>query len=932
TKAELLRVLQPDGRLYLRQGGAWTVEVKPRPATIDDWGQYHYDASGSSVSRDQVAGPAHGLQWTAGPQFAGTEGILISGGVCVTQAGDKNHQQTLVARDAWSGLPLWRRPDLRVINRYTAILDRERYYLLPGGDRQLLAAPHMIALDARTGKEVMAYTQGLRFALPDPMPQDPKQRSAAEKALKERTQAAMACLTADGLLVQLCGPEVAVLDARTGALTWRDRGAPGTLRSYPVVQGDLLYFIDGVHAVSPSYTHWPTPEVKTIRCVGLHDGKPRWTYTWPADRPGIAAHSMVPGSGRLSLSLRRERKAGDGLAAKNEGCGLILDIATGSEVWYGTNAIFEKELGGGHTGARGLSIGGRLWNSTIISLRGSMDLAKPDDASAVLMLPRMTRPVGCTGYRATARWIFGSLTTYSLDPANVQVVHTDAARTSCDVGAFPANGLSYLTTNGCRCKTYLLNANVFHARPFAGVETFPRLERGSAAPAPVPANPGDGWPTLLKDVRRSAWSRQSLPATLVRRWSVDLAPAPAPELLQWSWDRHSTVFGPLTGPVSAEGIAVVAVSHRQQIVGLDPATGGERWRTTVDGRVDTPPTIHQGLVLAGTRNGWLYALNRDSGAVVWRFCAAPRRELLVSDGQLESPWPLSGSVTITPDGILAFAGRHTDADGGIWWWRLDPHTGAVLSSGRFGADQLKDSTSGDRGRTTFANVIPVIDGERIALAGNTILTGKGGALAPWAGAEIRDSGIISEMDIWKHKHSLGMLVPGTRGLFARSEDLTGYFLQHYSHTLARLVAFDGDQFVNVGGVNVYNPRGGPGDPGNHLARLRTLPEVKTIPNPAQRPPTLVVGAETTWTKKEPAPGMSGMVVALAVAGDAVITGGQTGPKGANDHRVLVHAYADGSVRSSLEVPGRVIDGGLAASGGRLLVSTDDGSVTCFAAP
>ena len=36
-REELLRVVRPLGRAYLRQGGQWQVVTKPRPADVDDW-------------------------------------------------------------------------------------------------------------------------------------------------------------------------------------------------------------------------------------------------------------------------------------------------------------------------------------------------------------------------------------------------------------------------------------------------------------------------------------------------------------------------------------------------------------------------------------------------------------------------------------------------------------------------------------------------------------------------------------------------------------------------------------------------------------------------------------------------------------------------------------------------------------------------------
>ena len=87
-----------------RRAGGWQVVEKPRPDDIDDWPQYFDDGAGSDLSQELRAGPAHGLQWEAGPHHTTKIGVRVVGSVWlgVEQAG-------LVARHAFSGLPPWRR-------------------------------------------------------------------------------------------------------------------------------------------------------------------------------------------------------------------------------------------------------------------------------------------------------------------------------------------------------------------------------------------------------------------------------------------------------------------------------------------------------------------------------------------------------------------------------------------------------------------------------------------------------------------------------------------------------------------------------------------------------------------------------------------------------------------------------------------------------
>ena len=82
-------------------------------------------------------------------------------------------------------------------------------------------------------------------------------------------------------------------------------------------------------------------------------------------------------------------------------------------------------------------------------------------------------------------------------------------------------------------------------------------------------------------------------------------------------------------------------------------------------------------MLFGCRDGCVYCLRAADGALVWRFRAAPDRRL-VSFEQVESLWPVQGSVLVQ-DGVVYFAaGRSSFLDGGIMVYGLDAKTGKVL--------------------------------------------------------------------------------------------------------------------------------------------------------------------------------------------------------------------------------------------------------------
>ena len=144
-----------------------------------------------------------------------------------------------------------------------------------------------------------------------------------------------------------------------------------------------------------------------------------------------------------------------------------------------------------------------------------------------------------------------------------------------------------------------------------------------------------------------------------RRWRVDLG-------------------GKLSAPVIARGHLYVAQIERHTLHAIDARSGKRAWSYTAGGRIDSPPTIYRERVLFGCADGCIYALRASDGGLSWRFRAAPVERRIVSYGQLESAWPLHGSVLVQDDCLYAVAGRSMFLDGGLRLLKLDAVTGALL--------------------------------------------------------------------------------------------------------------------------------------------------------------------------------------------------------------------------------------------------------------
>jgi outer membrane protein assembly factor BamB len=159
-----------------------------------------------------------------------------------------------------------------------------------------------------------------------------------------------------------------------------------------------------------------------------------------------------------------------------------------------------------------------------------------------------------------------------------------------------------------------------------------------------------------RDPARSGSTSSPLTPALHQQWSIQLAAT-------------------ATQPVIVGERLWVAEKDVHRIRCLDAHSGETIWTFTAGGRIDSTPTVAEGLVVFGSRDGYVYALRAADGNLVWRFRAAPSTERLVAFEQLESLWPVHGSV-LMQDGIVYFAaGRSSFLDGGIMVYALEAQTG-----------------------------------------------------------------------------------------------------------------------------------------------------------------------------------------------------------------------------------------------------------------
>ena len=106
-------------------------------------------------------------------------------------------------------------------------------------------------------------------------------------------------------------------------------------------------------------------------------------------------------------------------------------------------------------------------------------------------------------------------------------------------------------------------------------------------------------------------------------------------------------------------------TDKHAVHALDVANGEPVWSFHSGGRIDSPPTVAQGRVVFGSADGYVYCLRAEDGQLAWRFRAAPQERRIMAFGQVESAWPVHGSVLVVDGQLYFVAGRTSYLDGGM---------------------------------------------------------------------------------------------------------------------------------------------------------------------------------------------------------------------------------------------------------------------------
>ena len=662
--SEVMRVLAPGGVAYVQRNRKWEKIVKSWPDNIDQWTHFLHDASNNAVANDSVVGPPRSLQWVAPPLWLRSHETPSGIQAPVSAAGRLFYffdegligitderlpdRWSLVCRDAFNGKLLWKRPldswgwrqwsrqqyegkdwttlrgkrtDVPAENQRRIVADGDRLYVT------LAYRAPMSILDAATGDIITTV---------------------------EETQDTSEILVSDGIAVaytrqvgQSQGTPPAALVAvqgRTAKVLWNKQIGQIRPLALAIDNGRIVY-LSG----------------KNLVARNLKDGRQLWSIQpkWTTPRTLLTVDDVVVMQGGKLVSA--------------------YDATDGKLLWHKT----VPPIGGGE-GDDLFVVDGLVWRGMLSVNDEGKPVRKSPNAMVIgwdlrsgkekkrVLVKNLRSPEHhhrCYRNKATVRYLISSYEGAEfLDFQADNHSQENWLRGACKFGMVPCNGMLYVPPDQCFCQpgAKFLGFAAVTTGPKAPLEPVAderRLEKGPAYGVRPRRNTRSrsksDWPTYRHDAARSGTTPARVPSNVEAKWKTPLN-------------------GALTAPVAAGGRLFVAKSDAHTLYALDMENGKVLWQFTANGRIDSPPTIYRGMVLFGSKDGRVYCLRASDGQLVWRFLAAPTDLRIAYFDQVESAWPVHGSILVHNDVAYFTAGRSTYLDGGIRVYGLEPATGKIL--------------------------------------------------------------------------------------------------------------------------------------------------------------------------------------------------------------------------------------------------------------
>ena len=164
----------------------------------------------------------------------------------------------------------------------------------------------------------------------------------------------------------------------------------------------------------------------------------------------------------------------------------------------------------------------------------------------------------------------------------------------------------------------------------------------------------EDWPTYRSQITRSGITSETVGPRLFLQWKYipthrpkPAWPMPSEELPRMHNDNAYHV-------VIAGNNAYFGSCITNKVYSIDAAKGKVRWTFFTQGPVRFAPAVYDGRVYVGSDDGYVYCLDSKDGSLIWKYRAGPSDEKVIGNGRMISLWPVRTGVLVD-NGVVYFA-------------------------------------------------------------------------------------------------------------------------------------------------------------------------------------------------------------------------------------------------------------------------------------
>ena len=606
SRQELMRVIAPGGLLLVESAQRWEQTVKPFPSGMDEWNQFLHGSDNNGVSLDDV-GPPQRLRWHDAPEFGRSKALspsvtsMVSASGVVFAIEDRATTEDvnapvgyyLVARDAFNGIQLWKRP----MREWSKWQTNSIKSISTQQQRCLAAIGNRVYCCPEFGGPVTTFAS----------------RTGAEQQVFERTEKTTEFAIEGKVLYAIKGTPYKV----------QEESVPGgnvELYALDLGQGSVLWskpidteYTGGTLAVMGSRLVYHSQSGLT--CLDSTSGKLLWTESAEAE--------ITSPKSRRRVSSTKKTTSDPSRFTYNEHPTVVL---TDDMVFCGIGAsIVAKNLQDGKTLWTAAGASNYMKSPDLFVADGlvwSRDLTGRDPKTGQVVRQLQQEVDGpmshdrCYRNRITHRYYLNSASggTDFLKLDGKAESPNPWVRSTCGLAVMPANGMVYNGPYVCQCAIGVMvtGLNGLYNGTGNSDERFtvtlePRLVKGPAfgCRGGAAATPSD-WPTYRCSSMRSAVTVAHRTGTRCPKMEGRYRLAP---------DR--------AGRGRQQRLCCPA--RRLHTACARPGKRNHLWSFTAGGRIDSPPTYYQGrgVIRQPLRLGLLPAgLGRPAGVEVQRHAPA----------------------------------------------------------------------------------------------------------------------------------------------------------------------------------------------------------------------------------------------------------------------------------------------------------------------